>query len=76
MNNMFASAKKRLLGLNIELLKKRLAESDYKIIKSAEYQMNNMDMPYDISSLHTERQALRDKINELEEEMAADDEPD
>ena len=30
----------------------------------------NLDAPYDITALHTKRQALRDKINSLEIEIA------
>lgn len=50
-------------------LKKRLEESDYKIIKSYEYHLMNMLQPYDIEILHEERQALRDQINQLQEEL-------
>ena len=75
MRNIFVAAKSRIINFNIELLKKRLAESDYKIIKCAEYQLNNMDMPYDIPSLHAERQAIRDKINALEAELTEVDAP-
>lgn len=50
----------------IENLKKQLNETDYKIIKSSEYQLLGMELPYDLAALHTERQAIRDKINELE----------
>ena len=47
-------------------LKKQLAETDYKIIKCYEYQLAGLELPYDIQTLHTERQVLRDRINELE----------
>ncbi len=50
----------------IEALKTQLAETDYKIIKCFEYQLAGLEMPYDIVALHTERQSLRDRINELE----------
>ena len=49
-------------------LKRQLEETDYKIIKCSEYQLAGLEMPYDIAELHTERQALRDKINTLEDE--------
>lgn len=52
----------------IEQLKSNLDESDYKVIKCFEAQMTGGEMPYDIAALHRERQALRDKINELENE--------
>ena len=53
----------------IERLKSELQESDYKVIKCAEAMAVGADMPYGVASLHNERQALRDKINELESEV-------
>ena len=53
----------------IERIKSELQESDYKVIKCAEALTIGADMPYDVASLHKERQALRDKINELESEV-------
>ena len=50
----------------ITTLKKQLEETDYKIIKSSEYQLLGLEVPYDLEELHTERQGLRDKINELQ----------
>ena len=53
----------------IERLKSELQASDYKVIKCAEAIAVGADMPYDVESLHKVRQALRDKINELESEV-------
>ena len=53
----------------VERLKSELKESDYKVIKCAEAMAVGEEMPYDVASLHKERQALRDKINELESEV-------
>ena len=60
----------------ISILKQQLADTDYKVVKNMEYQMAMMasvepntivlDL-YDARELHDERQALRDKINELEQ---------
>ena len=55
--------------MEIERLKSELQESDYKVIKCAEAMAVGAEMPYDVESLHKERQALRDKINELEEQL-------
>lgn len=55
--------------MEIERLKSELQESDYKVIKCAEALTIGAEMPYDVASLHNERQALRDKINELESEV-------
>ena len=53
----------------IERLKSELQESDYKVIKCAEAICINAEFPYNMMELHKERQALRDKINELESEV-------
>ena len=53
----------------IERLKSELQESDFKVIKCAEALTIGAEMPYEVASLHNERQALRDKINELESEV-------
>ncbi|MDY3078418.1 MAG: hypothetical protein SOW62_09840 [Sodaliphilus sp.] len=58
-----------LLLSEIERLKSELQESDYKVIKCAEALTIGAEMPYDVESLHKERQELRDKINELEEQL-------
>ena len=55
--------------MEIERLKSELQESDYKVIKCAEAMAVGAEMPYDVESLHNERQALRDRINELESEV-------
>ena len=55
--------------MEIERLKSELQESDYKVIKCAEAMAVGAEMPYNVASLHKERQALRDKINKLESEV-------
>lgn len=50
----------------ITALKKQLEDTDYQIIKSSEYQLLGLEAPYNLEKLHAERQALRDRINELE----------
>lgn len=55
--------------MEIERLKSELQESDYKVIKCAEAMAVGAGMPYDVASLHNERQALRDKINKLEQQL-------
>lgn len=52
----------------VEELKMQLAESDYKVIKIAECAACGLPMPYDAEQLHSERQAIRDRINLLEGE--------
>lgn len=50
----------------IARLKQELSSTDYQIIKCSEYQLQGLKAPYNIAALHTTRQALRDRINELE----------
>lgn len=57
------------LILDIESLKSELQASDYKVIKCAEAICLNVELPYNMTALHNERQSLRDKINELEKTL-------
>lgn len=50
-------------------LKAKLSATDYKVIKCSECQLLGMEMPYDVAELHAERQAIRDQINRLEQEV-------
>ena len=58
-----------LILSEIERLRSELQESDYKVIKCAEAMAVVSELPYNMTELHNERQALRDKINELESEV-------
>lgn len=53
----------------IEELKSSIESSDYKIIKCYEASLTGEIMPYDITSLHQERQIIRNRINELEAKL-------
>lgn len=57
------------IQMEIERLKSELQESDYKITKIAEAMSIGAELPYDAKALHKERQALRDRINQLEMEV-------
>ena len=57
---------RRKIRDEIEALKTALSDSDYKITKCYEASLLGQELPYDVAALHTARQALRDKINELE----------
>ena len=61
------SYNKNKIQENIILLNQQLSDTDYKVIKNMEAQLVNEELPYDSVTLHAERQALRDKINELEQ---------
>ena len=49
-------------------LKSQLTSTDYQVIKCYEYSLAGLALPYDITALHEEREALRVQIRELEEE--------
>ncbi len=54
----------------IDGLKAQIAASDYKIIKTYEYALLGEQTEYDMETVHAERQALRDQINNLETQLA------
>ena len=58
--------KKMAIESEIAGLKQILASSDYKALKYAEGQISEEDY----AEIRDQRQALRDKINELETELA------
>ena len=66
------NVEKELRMKNEELadLERILSESDYKIIKSYENSLIGKELEYDIEQLHIERQNMRDKINEVKNEVA------
>ncbi|MBR1749966.1 MAG: hypothetical protein IJ740_03650 [Ruminococcus sp.] len=46
-----------------------LSAGDYKVIKCYEAQLVGEPMPYDMAAIHQERQAIRDRINYLQEQI-------
>ncbi|MBQ1538555.1 MAG: hypothetical protein IIZ73_09600 [Ruminococcus sp.] len=60
--------KKLMMELEQEVcnLECDLRASDYEIIKAYEYEKCGIKAPYDIDSVHKERQAKRDRINEIQ----------
>lgn len=63
-----------LLLSEIERIKSELQDSDYKITKIAEAMSIGAELPYNAKALHKERQALRDRINQLEMEVQSGEE--
>lgn len=51
----------------IDTLEKELSKTDYKVIKAYEASLIGEQVPYDFNQVHADRQAIRDKINSLEE---------
>ena len=52
----------------ISELKSKLSATDYQVIKCIECLILGKGFPYDMEKLYTERQAIRDQINLLEQE--------
>lgn len=44
---------------------------DWKIVKTLEYQLTGQKIPYDMGKLNSDRQKVRDRINEIEAELNA-----
>lgn len=53
----------------IEILKKDLSDTDFKITKCYEASLLGEDLPYDIAKLNKQRQFMRNLINDLEKVM-------
>lgn len=53
----------------LQSMKDILATSDYKIIKCFEASLIGVEMPYNVTDLHNQRQLVRDEINRLEEHL-------
>jgi hypothetical protein len=53
----------------IKKLQTQIAATDYQIIKCYEYSLAGLELPYDIQELHNSREAIREQIRELEEQI-------
>lgn len=42
---------------------------DWKVVKALEYQLTGQKIPYDMERLNSDRQKVRDRINEIESEL-------
>ena len=51
----------------MDILKSKLSSTDYQIIKCYEYSLAGLELPYDITLLHEEREAIREQIRALED---------
>ena len=51
----------------IKALEEKIASTDYKVIKCYEYSLAGLELPYDITLLHEEREAIRQQIRALED---------
>ena len=57
---------RKKLKTEIASLKEELSDGDYRVIKCYEASLANKPLPYNIDDIYTERQKIRDRINELE----------
>lgn len=56
-------------NLTSELSSTVSAVGDWKVAKCYEYQLAGLEAPYDINELHAARQAIRQRINDLQAEL-------
>lgn len=61
---------REILEQEIRNLECDLRATDYEIIKCYEYEKCGIKAPYDMDSVHKERQAKRDRINEIQALLA------
>jgi hypothetical protein len=66
-NNMIKKEEKQN---KIQELKNNLLNTDYQIIKCYEAFMRQQPLPYNLEELSAQRDAWREEINELEQELA------
>lgn len=52
--------------LEKKALQDKLSATDYKVIKCYEYFLAGLELPYNVEELHTEREAIREQIREVE----------
>lgn len=57
---------REILEQEIRNLECDLRASDYEVIKAYEYEKCGKKAPYDMDAVHKERQAKRDRINEIQ----------
>lgn len=60
---------REILEQEIRNLECDLSASDYEIIKAYEYEQCGIKAPYDIKAVHSERQAKRDRINDIQKKL-------
>ena len=58
-----------IINLQSQLSSSASPIGDWKVIKCYEAKMQNEALPYDFDKLMADRQAVRDKINQLQHEL-------
>lgn len=56
-------------NLQSELSSTASPVGDWKVAKCYEYQLAGLEAPYDINELHAQRDSIRQRINEIQEEL-------
>ena len=69
------NVEKENLEAELRVLRSELQAStsdigDWKVIKALEYQLAGQKIPYDMEKLNSDRQKVRDRINEIESLLA------
>lgn len=59
----------QIRNLTAELASTVSPIGDWKIAKNQEYLQAGLEAPYDINELHSQRQAIRDEINRIRQEI-------
>lgn len=55
-----------LCNLQCDLSSSASPIGDWKVVKSYEYALLGEEPPYNVQELHAQRQAVRDRINEIQ----------
>lgn len=63
------SIRAEILLLQAKLTSCNSEIGDWKVAKCYEYSLIGEEAPYDIAALHSKRQLIRDKINELQSNL-------
>lgn len=67
--NKKAELEQEIRNLESQLSSNASDIGDWKVAKCMEYQAAGLDMPYDFDELHEARQAVRDEINQIQEQI-------
>ena len=70
----FLDIKREELEAELRVLRSELQANtseigDWKVVKVLEYQLTGQKIPYDMEKLSSDRQKVRDRINEIEAEL-------
>lgn len=68
-HELISDKESEIMALQAQLYSHVSQIGDWKIIKCYEASLQNKPMPYDLESLQAERQNVRNRINQLQEEI-------